>query len=93
MKVRWLLRAVEDLEALRRFVAEDDPLAARREVRRVLDAAARLGRMPAMGRPGRVSGTREWLVSAYFMVYRVRDQRVEILRVLHQARQWPPARN
>jgi toxin ParE1/3/4 len=38
-----------------------------------------------IGRPGRVSGTRELAISGtpYLAVYRVQNNRVEILRILH----------
>lgn len=44
-----------------------------------------------MGRPGRVGGTREWVIQGtpYIMAYRVREDRLEVLRVLHTAMEWP----
>ncbi|MDW3059293.1 type II toxin-antitoxin system RelE/ParE family toxin [Vibrio sp. 1978] len=38
---------------------------------------------PAMGRPGRVFGTRELILQKfpYLIPYRVKDNRIEILRV------------
>jgi plasmid stabilization system protein ParE len=46
---------------------------------------------PAMGRPGRVSGTRELVVpdTPYIVPYRVRRNAVEVLRVFHAAGKWP----
>ena len=50
-----------------------------------------VGNHKALGRPGRVDGTRELLVHRnYFMVYDVKDERIRIVRVLHGARRWPP---
>ncbi len=50
-----------------------------------------LTKNPAMGRPGRVSGTRELVVAdtSYLVPYRVRANAVEILRVFHASRKWP----
>ncbi len=58
---------------------------------RVPPAVGRLANHPALGRPGRVSGTRELVVSGtpYIVPYRVRGETVEILRVQHAARKWP----
>ncbi len=44
-----------------------------------------------MGRPGRVLGTRELIVSSapYIVPYRVKNNFIEILRVLHVAMEWP----
>ena len=55
------------------------------------EAVGDLADFPRMGRPGRVAGTRERIVggTAYVVAYRIRDDRVEVLRVLHGARKWP----
>jgi plasmid stabilization system protein ParE len=44
-----------------------------------------------LGRPGRKPGTREWVSSPlpYIVVYRVRKEVVEIVRILHGAQRWP----
>ena len=89
MRIRWLLLAVEDLEQLHAYVADDDPDAADREVRGVVAEVGRLERFPGLGRPGRVPGTRELVVSSHIVAYRVRRDEVQVLRVLHSARQWP----
>ena len=47
-------------------------------------------RVPAMGRPGRVPGTRELVVHENYVVpYRVKDDVVQIIRIQHVARLWP----
>jgi len=50
-----------------------------------------LKKNPALGRAGRVAGTRELVVAGtpYVVPYRVRGEAVEILRVFHAARRWP----
>ena len=50
-----------------------------------------LAKYPSIGRAGRVLGTRELVVGdpPYIIAYRVRDQDLEILRVLHTSRAWP----
>ena len=57
----------------------------------IVDAVDRLAAHPAVGRPGRVPGTRELVVSRtpYVIPYRVREGVVEILRVVHARRRWP----
>jgi toxin ParE1/3/4 len=89
--LQWSREAVADLAALREFVAQDNPAAARRVALRVMAAVELLPDNPHMGRPGRVPGTRELVVSEtpYIVPYRVRNGRVEILRVYHGARRWP----
>ncbi len=91
MRVRWLRRALANLDAEAEYIAVDDPAAARRAVLRILRAVDLLKRNPAMGRAGRVAGTRELVVGGtpYLVPYRVRGEAVEILRVFHAARKWP----
>jgi toxin ParE1/3/4 len=88
VKVRWLDEAVRELISLRRYIAENDPDAARKVAARILDAALVLDDYPAAGRAGRVPNTRELLIpgTPYILPYRVRADVVEILRVLHGAR-------
>ena len=52
---------------------------------------ALLTRHAALGRPGRVLWTRELVIGGlpYVIPYRVRDNDIEILRVLHTSRRWP----
>jgi plasmid stabilization system protein ParE len=93
MKVRWLRKALANLEDEAEFIATEDPEAARLVVKRVLDAVAMLADQPAIGRPGRIPGTRELVVlkTRYLVPYRVRGSTVEILRVFHTSRM-PPDR-
>ena len=91
MRVRWLKAALANLDDLGEYIAEDNPAAAGRMVLRILAEAELLKDNPAMGRAGRVAGTRELVVAGapYILPYRVRGNVVEILRVLHGARRWP----
>jgi plasmid stabilization system protein ParE len=55
------------------------------------EKAAILIRFPELGRLGRIPGTRELLAHRhYFLIYRIREDVVQILRLLHTSRQWPP---
>ncbi|MGH7813696.1 MAG: type II toxin-antitoxin system RelE/ParE family toxin [Candidatus Binataceae bacterium] len=91
MKIRWLPQSVDDLESVRRYIAQNDPSAASAMARRIRRAVRMLSDYPAAGRPGRVPGTRELVVAgtAYTLPYRARAGVIEILRVLHGARKWP----
>ncbi len=93
MRVRWLRKALRNLDYEATYIAADDPAAARPVVERVLRSVATLAEQPGIGRPGRVPGTRELVVlkTRYLMPYRVRGEVVEILRVFHTSRR-PPQR-
>ncbi len=91
MRVKWLREARANLDAEAEFISQDSPAAAGRMIEAIQSAVAGLTKHPAMGRPGRVVGTRELVVpgTPYVIPYRVKDNTVEIIRVFHGARQWP----
>jgi len=91
VRVRWLKVALANLDAEAEYIAEENPAAAGRAVQKILRAVDLLKKNPAMGRAGRVAGTRELVVAEtpYIIPYRVRGDAVEILRVFHAARKWP----
>lgn len=75
------------------YIAQDNPSAAvslDEEIERQMDM---LADHPLMGREGRVKGTRELVIgrSPFIAVYRVKKKRIEVLRILHGAQQWPKA--
>ncbi len=73
--------------------ALEDPAAATLVVQRIVGAVNLLPTNPAMGRAGRISGTRELIVpdTRYIIPYRVKPrlERIEILRVFHTTRRLP----
>jgi toxin ParE1/3/4 len=91
LRIVWFRSAIVDLEEARAYIANDDPRAARRVASAIVGAVDRLAAHPAAGRPGRVPGTRELIVSRtpYVIPYRVREGVIEILRVFHARRRWP----
>ena len=91
MRIRWLRKALRNLDEEATYIAADDPNAARLVVRRVFEAVEQLTEHPGAGRPGRVPGTRELVVrnTRYILPYRVRGDTVEILRVFHTSRRRP----
>ena len=91
LEVRWLKRALANLDAEAAFIALRNPAAAARVVDTIARSVGLLARHPGLGRPGRVEGTRELVVAdtPCLVPYRVRNNIVEILRVFHGARKWP----
>jgi toxin ParE1/3/4 len=92
VKVRWSARAEADLEALVTYIARDSVAAALTIQERLLDAAYRLGDFAERGRKGRISGTRELVVTGtpYVVVYKLEADELSILHVVHGAQDWPP---
>ena len=91
MKVAWTVRALRDLRAVREYIALDDPEASKRVAVRFLESVERLIDCPASGGYGRLPDTREIVVSGtpFFIPYRVSGETIEILGVIHSARNWP----
>lgn len=91
MRVKWLRRSLLNLDHEASYIAQSNPKAAAEFVLHLRDSALMLGEQPNLGRPGRIHGTRELVVSnfSYILPYRVRNDAVEILRVFHTSRKWP----
>jgi toxin ParE1/3/4 len=91
MDIVWQSRAVADLYHVCEYIRQDNPAAAEK-VGAAIEAATRnLARYPEMGRRGEEPDTRELIVAGtpYFVVYRIRGNAVQILRVLHGKQKWP----
>jgi len=82
-----------DLADVYAYYAERNPAAADKVVGAILAAVNGLAQFPLMGRQGEVPGTRERIVTRYpyRIVYHIEGDVVEILRIVHGSRQWPPA--
>lgn len=92
MKVRWSRLAEEDIQALRAYIREHDPVAAQKMAQTIISNVNKfLPDNPELGRSGRVSGTREFVIAQtpFIVPYRVRGQVIHVLRVYHGARSWP----
>lgn len=91
MQVRWLNRALKNLDDEAAYIAQENPLAASEFVAHVLKSVNQLSIHPGLGRAGRVFGTRELVIThySYIVPYRVRADEVEVLRVFHTSRKWP----
>jgi toxin ParE1/3/4 len=93
LKIQWTKAASDDLESIHDYIFPDSPIAAAEQVKRVvLIVEEHLSLNPWAGRVGRLHDTREYAVNGtpYIVIYRVRNEVLEVIRVLHGARQWPP---
>jgi toxin ParE1/3/4 len=92
MNILWSPEAIEDLNSLRTYIAQDNPSAAREIVLHIMHSIEQLlPNNPQMGRPGRVPGTRELVIpkTPFIVPYRLQRNVIQILRVYHGARRWP----
>ena len=93
MDIHWSPEAAADFTAIIEYIRKDNPSAAVRVARTMLRTVYQLESFPNLGRLGRAEGTRELVFAPlpFVMIYRVKQNTVDIARVLHGAQQWPPA--
>ncbi len=93
MQIRWLRKALQNLDKEGEYIAKDDPRAAKLIIQRILQTVSLLEDNPSLGHPGRLPGTHELVIpkTRYIVPYRVRPrlQRIEILRIFHTSRKLP----
>jgi toxin ParE1/3/4 len=88
-RIRWTTEAADQLEGIVKHILKDNPEAARKVARAVLDRIENLEHFPRLGRPGEeVGGTRELHSPPYVIVYRLKDDVAEILYIWHGAQDW-----
>ena len=91
MKIRYALRARNDIANIHQYIAERNPRAATAVVRKIRDTGRMLGRHPGLGRPTqlhevRVIGTSRY---PYLVYYRVSATDVTIIHVRDGRRSVP----
>ncbi|WP_347259055.1 type II toxin-antitoxin system RelE/ParE family toxin [Methylocaldum sp.] len=91
MRIEWKKQAREDAHDILIHIAQDKPGAAWEVYEAIQRQVGLLAEMPKRGRPGRVRGTRELVITRtpYIVAYRVTPTVITVLRVLHGAQQWP----
>jgi len=92
VQIKWTELADADLES----IEANSPKVAIDVVLNIIDRVQLiLPEHPRAGRQGRVKNTRELVVDGlpFIVIYReqLSEGRIEILRVLHDAQQWPKA--
>ena len=90
-QLRWTRRALRRLESIGDVIAQENPAAADSVNERLRSATEKLLTHPALGRAGRISGTRELVLTdiPYIIAYRVTEARIEILTIIHTSQRWP----
>jgi plasmid stabilization system protein ParE len=88
---RYVLTAAAraDLSEIAEFIRQDSPGAARRVVESLREAMANLARMPEMGHVREdlaPTPLRFWPVFSYLIIYRPESRPLQVLRILHGAR-------
>jgi toxin ParE1/3/4 len=88
MRIRWTPAAAGDLEEIDQYLKDRHPAYRNPTILELYDSIRSLREFPNRGRLGREEGTRELVLPPlpYVVVYRVREDAVEVLRIVHSAR-------
>ncbi|MEW5926841.1 MAG: type II toxin-antitoxin system RelE/ParE family toxin [Gemmatimonadota bacterium] len=92
IRLVWTRPALEDVQEIRAYIARDSQRYARIVAERLVAAVERLPDHPLSGRVVPEVGQstlREVIEPPYRIVYRVRAELLEVLAVVHSARQFP----
>ena len=93
MRLRWTERARRDLLEIGRYIARDDPEAARRWIQRLRTCAHGAAKHPRSGRTVpefQRDDIREVFLKTYRIVYLIREETVDVLTVFEGHRILPP---
>lgn len=95
MKLEWTPRAraerTDDID----YIAQDNPSAALSQLDRIEYQTDMLIQHPEIGRAGRKQGTRELVIShtPFIVIYRIKGECIEVMRLLRGLQQWPTLKN
>ena len=86
----WAAEARRDAAAIFNFIAEHNAPAADRMKTLIAEKTQQLIDLPFIHRAGRMPGTREAVIHPnYIIIYRVYDNRVRILSIIHARQLYP----
>lgn len=92
IRILWSPQSLRDLEAIREYIAKDSEHYAGLTVARIFSAVEQLIQFPHSGRivPERdESDIREVIVGRFRVVYRVKNELIEVATVFRAAREFP----
>jgi toxin ParE1/3/4 len=92
MIVVWTRNAIRELRAIRDYIAQNSPKYARGMVDRITRKTKTLARFPRLGpevTEYQDESIRELYEHPYRIIYRIREERIDVLSVVHGARLLP----
>ncbi len=92
MKIRWTDKALDNLQNIHDYIAQDSRFYALRMIDRLTSRSKQIAFMPFSGRKVpeyQTENIRELIEEPYRMIYRINEDSVDILTVIHGARLLP----
>ncbi len=88
LNILWTKRALSNLESELDYYGQINPLLAKELTLIIRKSIDTISCMPSIGRSGKKIGTRELVVDKYpyILAYRVRNDVLEVLAIIHQKR-------
>jgi toxin ParE1/3/4 len=87
LKLRWSKRALARLDSIAAYIAQDNPVRAEtftKELRKKVDIL----KHQQLGTVWQVFGTKQYVLHPnYIAIYRVKNREVQIITILHSARE------
>ena len=93
MRVHWTNKALDHLLAIHEYVAQNSESYANRLVDRLTRRSEQIGLFPQSGRmvpEYKRADIREVIERPYRIIYRVKENQIDVLSVVHSAQQLPP---
>ncbi len=90
VRVKWDSEAIQDLKEIRAYIAKDSKLQAQRVVDKIRSSVRRIKTFPEIGAIVQNLGDqtlREILIFRYRIIYRLANNEIHIVAVVHGARQ------
>lgn len=90
--IEWTEQAIRQLDHAHDYIAlSNSEKVASRITAHIATSVQQLAMFPMSGRPGRISGTRELVISntPFVVAYAVEETRIVVLALYHGAQEWP----
>lgn len=95
-RIEWSPEATEDIESIAKFISRDSEFYARAVVSKILSVSRALADFPNIGRAVPELGDeniRERFVYSYRLVYRIEQEKILVVAVVHGKRLLEPISN
>ena len=93
MRVHWTNTAIDHLLSIYEYVSHDSDVYADRLMDRLTRRSQQIGTFPRSGRSVpeyEAPDIREMIEGSYRIIYRIKEEQVDVLAVMHSAQQLPP---